>query len=83
MSPSQRQEFTGRAALWLANAALRDALTGRPDLARRGAREALALSDGWDVHAIAALALTRSGETTEPAAKTRIMAERRAAHARA
>jgi DNA-binding winged helix-turn-helix (wHTH) protein/tetratricopeptide (TPR) repeat protein len=65
---AQRQGFTGRAALWLANAGLRDALAGRPDLARTGAREALALSDGWDVQAIAALALARSGELTEAAA---------------
>lgn len=65
---AQRQALTGRAALWLANAALREALVGRRDPAQRDARGALELSDGWDVRAIAALALARTGDVAEATA---------------
>jgi len=49
------------AALWLVNAALREAELGNANLARQGVTSALALSSGQDVQLGAALTLARTG----------------------
>lgn len=58
------------AALWEANAALREAECGSPALARRGAATSLAATRNWQVEVLAALALARIGDTRQ--AKTLI-----------
>ena len=74
---AKARELTGRAAdsamragqketaaEYEAEAAVREALVGNLALARRQAKDALALSDGRDVAAIAAFALTLAGDST-------------------
>jgi len=56
-----RADSKETAALWQANAALREAEFGNADLARRDAEAALALAPGRDVQVIAALAEARGG----------------------
>jgi hypothetical protein len=51
------------AALWMANAALRDAEYGDSNAARRSASDALDLATGRNVEILAALALARAGDT--------------------
>ena len=58
----RQQDFKGRTALWLANDALREALVGNADAARRQAGAALDLASGWDVRVLAALALGWTGD---------------------
>ncbi len=53
------------AAGWRANQAQREAEIGNATLARRGIAEALALTNGKDVDAIAALTLARAGDTVQ------------------
>jgi eukaryotic-like serine/threonine-protein kinase len=52
------------AAVWQANAALREAELGSTALAKQGAAAALALSPGRDVTAVAALTLALSGDAS-------------------
>ena len=52
-------------ALWLAVQAVREAEVGNVAAARQGAARALALAPGRDVKVAAALALARTGETTQ------------------
>ena len=59
---ARQNDFKGRAALLLANDALREALFGNLDAARQRARAALDLSPGPDVRVLAALALARGGD---------------------
>jgi eukaryotic-like serine/threonine-protein kinase len=60
---STRQKgLNGRAAVWVAAAAMREALVGRVDAARQQAHAALDLTSGWDARSLAALALARAGE---------------------
>jgi len=63
-----RADSKETAALWQANAALREAELGNDALAKRGVAAALALSPGRDVKVVAALTLARAGDT--PRAKT-------------
>jgi len=51
------------AATWRANQALREALIGNPDRARKNAAEALELSHGTAVKAVVAFALAVAGDT--------------------
>jgi DNA-binding winged helix-turn-helix (wHTH) protein/tetratricopeptide (TPR) repeat protein len=60
---ARRAGFTEAAALWMVNAALRDAEYGDPEAARRGASDALDLATGKNVKVLAALCLARSGDT--------------------
>jgi len=53
------------AALWQANAALREAEFGNAASARHDAMAAMALAPGKDVKGVAALALARSGDTAQ------------------
>jgi serine/threonine protein kinase/predicted Zn-dependent protease len=53
------------AALWQANAALREAEFGYAIVARKNATAALALSQGRDVKSVAALALARAGDSAQ------------------
>lgn len=62
---ARRAEANETAALWQANAALREAEFGNVDRARREALAALSLVPGRDVMSVAALALSRSGEVAE------------------
>ena len=57
-----RSNLKETAALWQANAALREAEFGNTTEARDGAAAALNLAPGRDVRMVAALALARSGE---------------------
>ena len=54
-----RADSKETAALWLVNAALREAELGNAALARQGVQAALKLSPGRDVEAMAALTLSR------------------------
>ncbi len=56
-----RADSKETAALWQANAALREAEFGNAELARRGAEAALTLAPGRDVEVIAALTQARGG----------------------
>jgi eukaryotic-like serine/threonine-protein kinase len=56
-----RNDFRGNAAVWSGVDAVRDALFGDVDEARRRARAALATEDGWETQALAAMALARAG----------------------
>jgi serine/threonine protein kinase len=58
-----RAESKETAALWLANAALREAEVGNIAAAKQGVTAALALSPGQQVKVVAALALARIGDT--------------------
>jgi len=53
------------AAIWKANAALRDAELGATSSARNEAKAALGLSRGRDVITVVALAMARNGDTSE------------------
>jgi len=53
------------AALWQANAAMRQAEFTNPASARRSALDALALASGRDIRAVSALALARAGDTSQ------------------
>jgi eukaryotic-like serine/threonine-protein kinase len=63
-----RADSKEAAALWQANAALRESEWGDTASAKQGVKAALALSPGRDVKLVAALALARIGDT--PRAKT-------------
>ena len=58
-----RDDSKETAALWQANAALREAEFGNPAAAKQDVAAALALTPGRDVKLLAALALARIGET--------------------
>jgi tetratricopeptide (TPR) repeat protein len=58
-----RADSKETAALWQANAALREAELGNTAAAKQGATAALALSPGQEVKVAAALALARIGDT--------------------
>ena len=58
-----RSDSKEAAALWQANAALREAELGQTAEARQGVTDALALAPGRDVDVMAALTLARIGET--------------------
>jgi tetratricopeptide (TPR) repeat protein len=62
---AKRTDAKEEAAVWQANAALREAELGYPVEARRNTTAALALSQGRDVAVLAALALARAGDTAE------------------
>ncbi len=62
---ARRAEANETAALWRANAALREAEFGNADKARREALAALSLVPGRDVMSVAALALSRCGAVAE------------------
>jgi eukaryotic-like serine/threonine-protein kinase len=59
---ARRADAKETAALWRANAALREAEVGNPSSARQDAMAALALVPGRDVRSVAALALARAGD---------------------
>jgi tetratricopeptide (TPR) repeat protein/predicted Ser/Thr protein kinase len=62
---ARRNDEKEPAALWQANAAIREALFGNADIARRDAAAAMALAPGSrDAEAQAALAYALAGETT-------------------
>ena len=67
---ASRADATETAALWRANAALREAEFGDSSLARQDALAAVALAPGRDVRSVANLALARAGD-----ARTQAMAE--------
>lgn len=58
-----RADAKETAALWQANAALREAEFGNPGPARQNAMAALAVAPGRDVKSVAALALARAGDS--------------------
>ena len=64
MDSAVRSDSKEKAALWQANAALREAELGNGGAARREVAQALALSPGRDVKVIAALALARAGDVS-------------------
>jgi len=66
-----RADSKETAALWQANAALREAELGNAKLAKQGVTAALALSPGRDVKVLAAATLARAGD----AARAKAMAE--------
>ncbi|PYV55959.1 MAG: hypothetical protein DMG91_10830 [Acidobacteria bacterium] len=57
-----RSDSKETAALWQANAALREAEFGNPGIAKQGVTAAMALSQGRDVKILCALALARANE---------------------
>jgi tetratricopeptide (TPR) repeat protein len=60
---ARRADAKETAALWQANAALREAEFGNLSFARQDAMTALAMVPGSDVRSVAALALARAGDT--------------------
>jgi serine/threonine protein kinase len=60
---ARRADSKESAALWQANAALREAELGNAAAAKQGAAAALALSEGREVKLTAALALARAGDS--------------------
>jgi tetratricopeptide (TPR) repeat protein len=60
---AKRAGFIEAAALWIGNAALRDAEFGDRNAARRGTSDALDLAAGRNVKVLAALCLARIGDT--------------------
>ncbi len=60
-----RSQAKETAALWQADAALREAEFGNASAARQNARAALELAEGWPVRSVAALALARAGDRTQ------------------
>jgi serine/threonine protein kinase/tetratricopeptide (TPR) repeat protein len=62
---SLRADSKEIAALWKANAALRDAELEETSSARQGAKAALGLSSGRDVKTVAALTLARIGDASQ------------------
>lgn len=62
---AQRAGQKETAAEYQAHAAVREALAGNVDVAKQGARAALALTNGREVQALAALALGLAGEPDE------------------
>jgi len=63
MDSAVRADSKETAALWQANAALREAEMGETASAKQGVTAALALSPGRDVKEVAALALARIGDS--------------------
>jgi tetratricopeptide (TPR) repeat protein len=61
---AKRADANEEAAVWQANAALREAEFGKPVEARKSTNAALALSQGRDVTVLSALALVHAGDTT-------------------
>jgi hypothetical protein len=59
---ARQADFLGAAAVWQANAALREAEFGNAAEARQNAMAALTQTPAYDVQAIAALALARAGD---------------------
>jgi serine/threonine protein kinase/tetratricopeptide (TPR) repeat protein len=62
---ARRADAKETAALWQANAALREAEFGNTGFARENALAALALLEGREVRSVAALALARAGDTAQ------------------
>src|SRR5437660_4103618 len=62
---AQRNGSNDNAALWMVNAALREAEFGGRNQARQNAENALALVDSKDIQTIAALALARAGDVVQ------------------
>jgi tetratricopeptide (TPR) repeat protein len=62
---SLRTDSKEIAALWKANAALRDAEVGENSSAHQGAKAALGLSSGRDVKTVAALVMARIGDVLQ------------------
>ena len=62
---AQRADAKEAAALWQANAALREAEFGNTALAHQNATAALVLASGREVESVAALALARAGDTAQ------------------
>jgi len=62
---ARRADATETAALWQANAALREAEFGNTALARGYARAALQMVRGKDIRALAALAMARAGDAAQ------------------
>ncbi|MBZ5656957.1 MAG: winged helix-turn-helix domain-containing protein [Acidobacteriia bacterium] len=62
---AQKVDEKEAAALYQANAALREALVGNADLAKQRARTALALSHGREVEALSAIAMAMAGDSTQ------------------
>jgi DNA-binding winged helix-turn-helix (wHTH) protein/tetratricopeptide (TPR) repeat protein len=60
---AEKAEEGEAAAVYQAEAAVREALAGYADLAKQRARTALALSNGRDVEALSAVALGRAGDS--------------------
>jgi FOG: TPR repeat len=62
---AQRADAKETAALWLVNAAMREAEVGNFGFARQSALAALAIVEGRDIRDPAALALARAGDTSK------------------
>ena len=60
---AEKAEEGEAAAVYQAEAAVREALAGYPDLAKQQVRRALALSNGRDVEALSAVALGLAGDS--------------------
>ncbi len=73
---SERHGFHSQAASWLARGALREALMGNEETARRRAREALEVSRNRDSMPLAATALALSGAADEAEAVIAELEER-------
>jgi hypothetical protein len=60
-----RNDVKGQAGVWSGVDALREAMFGQIEDARRQARAALDLEDSWETHALAAMALARVGDAAQ------------------
>jgi hypothetical protein len=58
-------DVKGQAGVWSGVDALREAMFGQIENARRQARAALDLEDSWETHALAAMALARLGDAAQ------------------
>jgi eukaryotic-like serine/threonine-protein kinase len=70
-----RAGSTETAALWRANAALKEVECGQPALARQEVKSALASAPNWPIKALAALALARIGDTVQAKSMVQEMAK--------
>jgi tetratricopeptide (TPR) repeat protein len=65
MEAAKHSDSQESAAVWQANAALREAEFGNAAQARKAVEESLALSSGRDIRLVAALTLARAGENAQ------------------
>ena len=73
---AKRQEEEEAVAIYQAEAAVREALVGNLDIAKRDAQKALRLSSARDVQALSAIALGRAGDSTQAAYLANDLAKR-------
>jgi len=65
VAAAAQNDVNGQAAVWLGVDAVREAMFGNVEEARRQARAALDVEDSWETRALAAMALARVGDAVQ------------------